>query len=403
MRNRTRVTQCLLITIVFVDIIILALYFKYTNGRIFKQERKTKGNLGQNFSTSLQVNRTSAFEETSTELALLKNIRTQCSQLSFSFVSHTTQPRFEEKSASQNLFLLVLIPSGFENVNRERRSGIRRTWGNQIGQQTSRLWKRVFVLGSTHNSELYKHIMQESSTFNDILALDVIDNYENLVIKSYSSLLWGLAYVNPRFILKADDDVYVRIPYLITWLESYATDRFYGGSVIRGGKVRRSARDKNRVAEDCRSVEDYPAYCSGPFYVLSSNAIRLIFKSMQKWKAIPPEDAYMGVLSHESGLVPVDIPGFEPFRGLRTYGKCNWASAVALGHGFGQFQFSYVENKLQEHSDLPRYYYQCLVTEWAGSIFLFAILSAVIVLALTLKKFRSWLAPHSRNSALRLK
>ena len=348
------------------------------------------GKFAQNyFTTVLQMNnnKINPLNENSTKVISLQNISTRCSQLTFGFVSHTMQPRFEE--TSQNPFLLVLIPSGVENSHRTRRNAVRNTWGNEVNHQASRVWKCVFVLGKTPDSLLENEINQESTMFNDILVLDMTDNYDNLVIKSYSGLLWGLVHVNPRFILKADDDVYVRIPYLVSWLEYYATDRFYGGHVIPGGAdVQRSSNMKNRVARDCMMEDHYAPYCSGPFYVVSSDALPLILESMHKLTAIPVEDAYMGLLARESGLKPVDIPGFE-FENIREFGRCNWASVVALGHGYNDIlPYAYAESKLQEHSHLPRYYYECLATEWAGFILIIVIPSSVVAIVSTCVKLR---------------
>jgi len=144
---------------------------------------------------------------------------------------------------------------------------------------------------------------------------------------------------------------------------------------------------KNRVARDCMEEDRYAPYCSGAFYVVSSNALPLILQSVRKWTAIPVEDAYMGLLARESGLKPVDIPGFE-FRNIRDYGRCNWASAVALGHGYKDIlPYAYVESKLQEHSHLSRYYYECLATEWAGFILVIGIPSNVVVIVSICVKF----------------
>ena len=378
--------------IVFVEFIALILYnIYYSDMWIQNRGKKFKVNSVQQFTASLEMkaNKTFKFGENSTELTLLKNIRSQCSQLTFSFVSHVISPHFDEKDLT-SVFLLVLTVSGAGKLNRERRDVIRKTWANKTRHRASRLWKHIFVLGKTHDSELDKEIAQESSAFNDVLVLDVTENYDNLVIKTFSGLFWGLVHINPRLVLKTDDDVYIRIPYLITWLELYATDLFYGGFSIGDGQVRRSASQKNYVTKDCLDIEYYPPYCSGPFYVVSARALRSILQSMKKWKAILAEDAYMGILAHESGLPAVDIPGFNPFRSLQDYGRCHWSSAVALGHSFNFLEFFLVENKLQEYSDLPRYYYQCLMRDWAAFIFLFLIPSFVFVIFLTVVNVRTW-------------
>ena len=375
---------------VFIEVIVVVIFHIYSNGVrknfIMKVTQRSQGYLLGNVTSLLRMDRTATLKENSSELASLKRVRTQCSQLKFRFVSHITQPRFEETGT--NPLLLVLIPSGVNRWYRTRRNVIRSTWGSD--QYGSAVWTQTFVLGKTDDSQLEGEIRNELTEFNDILVLDIEDNYNNLVIKTFSGFLWGLVHVNPRYILKADDDVYVRVPYLMAWLEYYANDPFYGGQVIPGGAdVRRAANNKNRVPRDCLAEDHYPPYCSGPFYVVSSSALSLIFQSMHKWKAIPAEDAYMGLLARESGFKPVNIPGFE-FRSLRDYGPCNWASAVALGHKYDFLEYSYIRNKLEEHSRLPRNYYKCLVTQWASFILLFVVPNVVLVFLYFFRKFRSW-------------
>lgn len=307
---------------------------------------------------------------------MLRSIRTECSQLNFTFVSHLVEPHLEEKSS--NPFLLVLIMSGVHYSFRLRRNSIRSSWGSKFNHGALRTWERVFVLGTTQDTQLQSAIRNESAKFNDILLLDIEDNYDNLVIKTFSGFLWGTVHINPRYILKADDDVYVRIPYLISWLDYYGTDIFYGGDVkAKGTEVIRDANLKNRVTRDCMVEDYYPPYCSGPFYVVSSNALRLIFQSIKKLKAILVEDAYIGRLARESGFTPVNIPGFY-FENIKQTGRCKWASAVALGHNFEFLEYSYIQKKLQEHSNLPRYYVQCLVGECTKYVLLFV--SAIALL-----------------------
>ena len=359
--------------LVCVQVVMLVGYYvyvrKYTShkgNRILTRnfESKTYPRPGSNFTSSLQMNKSAVLLENSIRYSSFKDVHTKCSQVTFSFVSHITQPHFDHSNT--NLFLLVLITSGVGKSYMTRRNSVRNTWGNEANHPGAKDWKLVFLLGRTQAIE----IQQESSAFNDILVLNMTDNYNNLVVKVFSGLLWSLIHVNARFILKADDDVYVRIPYLISWLENYGSDKFYGGHIIpEGARVNRSVTWKNQVLKDCLAEDYYPAYCSGPFYVVSSSILPLVFQSVQNWTAFPAEDAYLGILARENGIKPVSISGFD-LRKLADYGTCNWASAIALGHRFDTLELLFIEKRLQETSKLPRDYYKCLVNDWAVIIFL---------------------------------
>ena len=305
----------------------------------------------------------------------LPSLHSSCSQLDFSVVSPLLEPNFTKTTS--NLFLLVLIPSGIAaSPFSARRNVIRNTWTNK----TSHDWKRVFILGKS-GEELDSEVKQEADNFNDILILNTSDNYNNLIIKIISAFQWAITRVNSRFILKADDDVYVRLPYLISWLQEIGMEKFYGGHVKPNGTRVFRDNNKNYVAKDCLEQEFYPSYCSGPFYVLSSKALSLMLLSVPKFPAFPVEDAYIGLLAHDNGISAVKIPGFE-FRGnLHGYGNCWWAWSMAIGHDLDDSQFAYVHQKLRETAalKLPTVYHQCLVRDSPVSVFIVVVVSIALV------------------------
>lgn len=337
----------------------------------------------------------SSINDISTKYSGLKDVRSQCSQLTFSFASHVTQPTLHTNNTS--IFLLVLITSGVGKLYSERRNSVRNTWGDKSIKSGQRNWKRVFVIGKALSAEQSEEIRQEAAFFEDILVLNMTDSYKNLVIKILSELLWSLIHVNPRFILKADDDVYVHVPGLLSWLDNYANnnyagDKLYGGFVIGDGEVRRGEKRKNRVARDCLAKDFYPPYCTGAFYVLSTDILPSLFKAVERRPAFPVEDAYMGILAQEIGLQPVDIPGFYFRKKVTDYGRCDFASAIAVGHNLGLVEFSFVAKNLEQTKQLPKSYYKCfLMYEWVGFIFLLIFLIILVFLMVIFVKFLSHL------------
>ena len=337
----------------------------------------------------------SSINDISTKYSGLKDVRSQCSQLTFSFASHVTQPTLHTNNTS--IFLLVLITSGVGKLYSERRNSVRNTWGDKSIKSGQRNWERVFVIGKALSAEHSEEIRQEAAFFEDILVLNMTDSYKNLVIKILSELLWSLIHVNPRFILKADDDVYVHVPGLLSWLDNYANnnyagDKLYGGFVIGDGEVRRGEKRKNRVARDCLAKDFYPPYCTGAFYVLSTDILPSLFKAVERRPAFPVEDAYMGILAQEIGLQPVDIPGFYFRKKVTDYGRCDFASAIAVGHNLGLVEFIFVAKNLEQTKKLPKSYYECfLMYEWVGFIFLLIFLIISVFLMVIFVKFLSHL------------
>ena len=368
-------------------VIYLNLYHQDVKSkRIFTKEEELEGRI-KGISSSIS--------DISTKYSGLKDVRSQCSQLTFSFASHVTQPTFHTNNTS--IFLLVLITSGVGKLYSERRNSVRNTWGDKSIKSGQRNWERVFVIGKALSAEHSEEIRQEAALFEDILVLNMTDSYKNLVIKIFSELLWSLIHVNPRFILKADDDVYVHVSGLLSWLDNYANnnyggDKLYGGFVIGDGEVRRGEKRKNRVARDCLAKDFYPPYCTGAFYVLSTDILPSLFKAVESRPAFPVEDAYMGILAQEIGLQPVDIPGFYFRKKVTDYGRCDFASAIAVGHNLGLVEFIFVAKNLEQTKQLPKSYYKCfLMYEWVGFIFLFIFLIILVFLMVIFVKFLSHL------------
>ena len=368
-------------------VIYLKLYHQDVKSkRIFTKEEELEGRI-KGISSSIS--------DISTKYSGLKDVRSQCSQLTFSFASHVTQPTFHTNNTS--IFLLVLITSGVGKLYSERRNSVRNTWGDKSIKSGQRNWERVFVIGKALSAEHSEEIRQEAAFFEDILVLNMTDSYKNLVIKILSEMLWSLIHVNPRFILKTDDDVYVRVPRLLSWLDNYANnnyagDKLYGGFVIGDGEVRRGEKRKNRVARDCLAKDFYPPYCTGAFYVLSTDILPSLLKAVERRPAFPVEDAYMGILAQEIGVQPVDIPGFYFRKKVTYYGRCDFASAIAVGHNLGLVEFSFVAKNLEQTKQLPKSYYKCfLMYEWVGFIFLLIFLIILVFLMVIFVKFLSHL------------
>ena len=286
---------------------------------------------------------------------LLPMTRSSCSQFNFSFASPILEPRFS--GLENNLFLLVLIISGVGKTSfLDQRNAIRNTWLMNARNINSMKWKHVFLLGTSNDPAIDLEIQREANFHNDVLVLNATDNYLNLIIKVFSGFRWAFMKIKPRFILKADDDVYIRIPHLISWLSKSENDKlFYGGYLYKdGAKVRRRNGKElgNSVALDCYPEERFPPYSAGPFYVISSMAIPALFQGMRKRRVFPVEDAYMGLLANTSKIKPVTIPGFQLDDNITYHENCLWASKIAFGHHFDSTHLYYLRTKLLEIEEL---------------------------------------------------
>lgn len=116
----------------------------------------------------------------------------------------------------------------------------------------------------------------------------------------------------------------------------------------------RAEESKHHVARDCLAENFYPSYCIGAAYVISTDVPPQMFEAVERRAAFPVEDAYVGILAQEIGLQPADIPGFNFRKKLTNYQRCDFASAIAIGHSFGLEEFIYVAQNMERTRQLPR-------------------------------------------------
>lgn len=275
-------------------------------------------------------------------------------EVNFTFVEPSVAPRMP----SQELLLLVLVSSAPGSDYQFARSAIRNTWGNSdecrntndSSKRTSCRWKVVYLVGKSYNESLDSQIKDEAQIFNDILVGNFHDSYVNLVIKLFMGFSWA-SKVNCRFVLKADDDIYVRVPKLVSWLR-HAPSPLYAGHVHRKVGVSRDPKERNPLPPGSSFNEKfYPPYCLGAFYVLSRSVIPDILKAVNRWRPWPIEDTYIGVLARDVGVSPTDIYGFvltaRASRNLPRLTDCQWACTIALGHRLTPSHLQLVHGKFE--------------------------------------------------------
>ena len=284
--------------------------------------------------------------------------RTEPEDVNFTLVAPSLQPRLP----AQEIFLLVLVSTAPGVDYHFARTAIRRTWGNRdkcgstdgiLNERDPCRWRVVFMVGKIYNELLDSQIMDEAQLFNDILVGNFHDTYVNLVIKLFMGFAWATK-VNCRFVLKADDDVYVRLPKLVSWLH-HTPSRLYAGHVHTMVDVSRDPNERNALPRGSSFNEKYyPPYCLGAFYVLSRSVIPDMLKAANRWRPWPIEDTYISVLARDVGVSPTDIYGFvltaRASKNLPHFRECDWTCTIALGHRLTPSHLLLVHNKFESLS-----------------------------------------------------
>ena len=258
-------------------------------------------------------------------------------------------PKLEPEISNQNnrnFYLIAVVNSGATGEKHRRlRQAIRQTWGHsKSAAPRHKKWKLFFALGISENPEDHKLNLQEASRWNDILIGDFNDRYINVITKTYMSHYWVSTRFSCKYILKADDDVFVRVPELINWLQKVGSPQpFYGGFIRPRTRVSRGSSSKWFITREQYSEDYWPPFCLGAFHVLSSDVIPKMINYTTLMRPVHTDDAYLAVALKHYGIEPVQIPGFmmvtdrNVFTNLfrKLFSKrpdCELVNSVAIGH-----------------------------------------------------------------------
>src|SRR5699024_5517914 len=120
-----------------------------------------------------------------------------------------------------------------------------------------------------------QQIKEESTQYNDLIQVDYLENYYNLTVKSVALLRWtSLNCPCVRYMLKFDDDSFIRVNRLLSQLKHMEPDNIYG-MVPEHPAVNRDKSSKWYISPRVYPDRYYPQYTNGVYLVPGRLAIRL--------------------------------------------------------------------------------------------------------------------------------
>ena len=166
-----------------------------------------------------------------------------------------------------------------------------------------------FVLGtnSKHSSDYQASmnaIKQEADRYNDIIMIDVVDNYQNLLYKHLTVVNWIVNYCpKADYVMKLDDDVFVNIKALSKHLLAHLglnysnSLKFMYCSIVNKGGPARDNDSKWYVSNDAYPFDLYPRYCEGYSYITNVATLKLIHQQSRIIPRFWIDDVYFtGIL-----------------------------------------------------------------------------------------------------------
>ncbi|XP_059639914.1 hydroxyproline O-galactosyltransferase GALT6-like [Cornus florida] len=175
------------------------------------------------------------------------------------------------------------------------RMAVRKSWMQHKLIKSSNVVVRFFV--ALHvRKEVNVELKKEAEFFGDIVIVPYMDNYDLVVIKTVAICEYGVRTLSAKYIMKCDDDTFVRVDAVIKEAEKVRdASSFYIGNINYYHKPLRYG--KWAVTYEEWPEEDYPPYANGPGYIVSSDIAHFIVSEFEKRKLrlFKMEDVSMGM------------------------------------------------------------------------------------------------------------
>ena len=188
--------------------------------------------------------------------------------------------------------LVVMVMSAF--ANQDRRNAIRSTWTkNYVNSEKKKLYLK-FVIGTLQlNSSQKDMLFAEESLHHDILILpDLYDAYNTLTMKVLQCLTWIDDNLNYSYVLKVDDDCFVRLDLIEKELTQRSSEKgLYWGNFAYDHYPLQHGKWKESRWFAC---DYYLPYALGSGYVLSADVVHKISMLSDMTMMYNNEDASVG-------------------------------------------------------------------------------------------------------------
>ena len=216
-----------------------------------------------------------------------------------------------DKRKHKLLFLVTSHPSNFI-----RRQSIRDSWGSPSSlERDLPNWTTKFIMGIPKDESIIQKVIMEHEMFGDIIFGDFEEVFYNLPHKIHMGFEWSSKYCPTRYIFKADDDIFVNVRNLFTFLYRHDVPhtKLYGGKVHYKPITNRYGKYAVSESEYMRAV--YPRFCSGGAMVFSGDVVEALVSAFDSSTIFKLDDVYFGMLALKIGVDPVHDGAFHMYEG----------------------------------------------------------------------------------------
>ncbi|XAR65198.1 Galactosylxylosylprotein 3-beta-galactosyltransferase [Bertholletia excelsa] len=193
---------------------------------------------------------------------------------------------------------LDLFVGVFSTANNfKRRMAVRRTWMQYAAVRTGAVAVRFFV-GLHKNHMVNEELWNEALTYQDIQLMPFVDYYSLITWKTIAICIFGTEVVSAKFVMKTDDDAFVRVDEVMASLTRInVTHGLLYGLINSDSSPHRSPNSKWYISLEEWHEDKYPPWAHGPGYVVSHDIAKTISRRHEKGrlKMFKLEDVAMGI------------------------------------------------------------------------------------------------------------
>ncbi|XP_072977674.1 beta-1,3-galactosyltransferase GALT1 isoform X1 [Typha angustifolia] len=191
--------------------------------------------------------------------------------------------------------------------NFKHRMAVRRTWMQYDAVRSGTVVVRFFV-GLHKNQMVNEELWNEARTYGDIQLMPFVDYYSLITWKTIAICFYGTNVVSAKYVMKTDDDAFVRIDEILSSLNRINVSRgLLYGLINSDSQPHRNPDSKWYITPEEWPEENYPPWAHGPGYVVSRDIAKAVYKKHKqgRLKMFKLEDVAMGIWIDElkkSGL-----------------------------------------------------------------------------------------------------
>ncbi|KAH7842010.1 hypothetical protein Vadar_000456 [Vaccinium darrowii] len=196
---------------------------------------------------------------------------------------------------------LVMLIGIFSTTNNfERRMALRRSWMQYEAIRSGNVAVRFFI-GLHKNKEVNFHLWKEAQAYGDIQLMPFVDYYSLLTLKTVAICILGTEILPAKYIMKTDDDAFVRIDEVLSSLKGKVSNGLLYGLISFESSPHRDKDNKWYISTEEWPPASYPPWAHGPGYVVSKDIARFIVQGHRKrdLQLFKLEDVAVGIWIEE--------------------------------------------------------------------------------------------------------